>query len=197
MIQGFTYFPTIIYRDEKPEFVSDLTRVSQKYFQQQNKQEFFCQTISMENDVEVEELKNYLLTSGFHILTSQGYSMEKYELILSGLWAQEIKNYGGTDIHLHKNSQLSGWFFLETPKNGSYPIFYDTRMNKRMIELDYVQTEDITNATSSVHFNNLNPGTVLFANSWMTHQLTANFSDTSTKTIHFIISHKDKLCNTL
>jgi len=195
MIQGFTYFPTIIYRDEKPEFVDKMMKVSQKYLVQKNQQQNLCQ-ISLENELETRELSDYLIVSSYDILASQGYLMEKYELFLFGLWIQEIKNHSGTNVHLHKNSQLSGWFFLDTPKNGSYPIFYDTRMNKQMIELDFVQTEEITNATSSIHFNNLNPGTVLFANSWMTHQLTANFSDTSTKTIHFIISHKDKLCNT-
>ena len=85
--------------------------------------------------------------------------------------------------------------FLETPQGGSYPVFYDTRINKQMVELDFVSNERITNATSAIHFNNVIPGTILLSNSWMQHQLTPNTSDKSTKCLHFIISHKDKLCN--
>jgi hypothetical protein len=85
--------------------------------------------------------------------------------------------------------------FLETPEKGSYPIFHDPRTNKQMVELDYVQGPELVNASSIVHFNNVVPGTVIFANSWLAHQLTPNVAANKTKTVHFIISHKERTCS--
>jgi hypothetical protein len=80
---------------------------------------------------------------------------------------------------------------LDTPEGGAYPVYHEPRMNKQMIELDYVQGPELTNASPSVHFNNVKPGTILMANSWMQHQLTQNNSQEETKSVHFIVSHKD------
>jgi uncharacterized protein (TIGR02466 family) len=150
----------------------------------------------MANDPDLKFLVDYLLLASDTILREQGYDMDKYELYLSGLWGQDVKCTGGTNVHVHKNSQICGWFFLETPENGSYPVYYDPRMNKQMIELDYVQGPELTNASGYLHFNNVKPGTILFANSWMQHQLTPNASKEETRSIHFIVSHKERTCST-
>jgi uncharacterized protein (TIGR02466 family) len=204
-MQSFAYFPSLVYRDEHPEWVDYTLKVAQKHFDwtAQNRPEEqkdwpLTQTNHMANDPEIKFLVDYLLAEGNTILRAQGYDVDKYELYLSGLWAQDVKGNGGTNVHIHKNSQVCGWFFLETPEGGAYPIYHDVRMNKQMVELDYVQGGELTNASSTVHFNNVVPGTVLFANSWMQHQLTHNASQKQTKSVHFIISHKDKApqCNT-
>ena len=62
-------------------------------------------------------------------------------------------------------------------------------MYKDVIELDQLFTGEITTATPAIHFNNVIPGTILFANSWMKHQLTPSSNNQSTKTLHFMISH--------
>jgi hypothetical protein len=112
------------------------------------------------------------------------------------LWAQETKNGAGTNVHVHKNSQICGWFFLDVPENGTYPIYHDTRMNKQMIELDYIQNDEVTAATPAIHFNNMRPGTAMFSNSWMQHQLGNGSSDLPTRCVHFIVSHKERQCST-
>lgn len=195
MINAFEYFPTIIYRDEHPEWIENILNISQKYFNEFLNEKYFLQTKPLNGEPNIKFLEEYLLQTGKDILLNQGYDLQKYNLYLSGVWGQEIKKNGGTDTHVHKNSQLCGWLFLKTPIDGSYPIFYDTRMNKEMIQLDYNQGPNIVNATSSIHFNNVIPGTILFANSWMKHQLSVNNSNESTKAIHFIISHNEKTWN--
>lgn len=195
MIQSFAYFPTIIYRDEKPEWVDYTLKITEKYFSEQNSQFNLTQTTHMGNDVEFKFFTDYLLATSYDILKNQGYMVDKYEFYISGLWGQEVKSQTGTNIHLHKNSQLCGWFFLETPENGSYPVYYDTRDNKHIMELDYSPTNEITVSTSSIHFNNVIPGTVLLSNSWMQHQLIPGTSEKSTKSVHFIISSREKICN--
>jgi uncharacterized protein (TIGR02466 family) len=199
-MQAYEYFPSIIYRDERPEWAEYLKQSVQKHYEWaennrpvDQKDWPVSQTAMMAEDPDLKFLCDYLLIASREILRNQGYATDRYEFYISGLWGQDIKCHGATNMHIHKNSQICGWFFLETPEGGSYPIYEDPRlMSKRMVELDYEQGVDIVNATSYVHFNNVVPGTVLFANSWLAHQLAPSAAKNQTKTIHFIVSHKDK-----
>jgi uncharacterized protein (TIGR02466 family) len=192
----FEYFPSCVYRDEQPEWVGYTRQVVQKYYDNAESNGVLDQTGPMVNDPDLKFLVDYLMLASDTILREQGYDMEKYELYVSGMWGQDVKCNGSTNVHVHKNSQICGWFFLETPEGGAYPVYHEPRMNKQIVELDYVQGPELTNASSTVHFNNIKPGTVLMANSWMQHQLTQNNSQAQTKSVHFIISHKDRTCST-
>jgi hypothetical protein len=195
-MEGFAYFPAIVYRDERPDLVEKVLPTCVQYLDQVRKPEWpMCQSAHLGNDPVLREVVNYLLLSAVDLLRGQGYAVERYDFYVSGLWAQEINRGGGTNVHVHKNSQMCGWFFLETPQGGAYPIYHDSRMNKAMSELDFVQGEEVSNATSSIHFNNMVPGTVLFSNSWMQHQLTGSNAETPTRCIHFIVSHRERVCN--
>jgi uncharacterized protein (TIGR02466 family) len=196
-MEGFAYFPAIIYRDERPDLVGKVLGACLRRLEEVRQPErTFNQTVYLGQDPALREVSDYLLVSSVGFLKDQGYNVEKYDFHLSGLWAQELSRGAGTDVHLHRNSQVCGWFFLETPQGGSFPIYHDTRANKAMIELDFVQGDEISNATRSVYFNNVQPGTVMFGNSWMHHQLSPNQTETPTRCIHFIISHKDRPCST-
>jgi hypothetical protein len=167
-----------------------------QYLDQVRKPEWpMSQSAHLAHDPAFREVADYLLLSVVDLLRGQGYAVDKYDFYLSGLWAQEVNRGGGTNVHVHKNSQMCGWFFLETPQGGAYPIYHDTRMNKSMIELDFMQGEEVSNATNNIHFNNMVPGSVMFANSWMQHQLTGSNADTPTRCIHFIVSHKERPCS--
>jgi uncharacterized protein (TIGR02466 family) len=195
-MEEYAYFPAVIYREEHPEWVDYTLQVVQKYYEAAQNSGYMSQTSQMEKDPDLKFLTDYLILASDTILRDQGYDMDKYELYVSGLWGQDIKCNGSTNVHIHKNSQICGWFFLETPENGSYPVYHDPRMNKPMIELDYIQGKELTNASSTVHFNNVKPGTFIMANSWMQHQLMPNMSHSETKSIHFIVSHRERLCST-
>lgn len=196
-MEGFAYFPAIVYRDERPELAEELVPHAVKYLDEvRDTQGFLCQSGSLQHDPAFRAVADYLLLSAVGILQEQGYVTSRYDFYLSGLWAQEVGRGAGTNVHVHKNSQISGWMFLETPENAAYPIYYDTRMNKAMVELDFAPSEEITNATNSIHFNNVLPGTVLFSNSWMQHQLVGGNAEQPTRCLHFIVSHKERPCST-
>ena len=193
----FEYFSSCVYRDEQPDWVCYISQAVKKYYDATPSNGALDQTDQMVNDLALKFLVDYLVQASNTILQEQGYDVSKYELYVAGLWGQEVSGMGGTNAHIHKNSQICGWFFLETPENGSYPIYYDPRMNKQMVELDYAQGPTLTNASAAVHFDNVKPGTILFANSWMQHQLTQNNSQSPTKSVHFIISHRNcNICTT-
>lgn len=191
----FEYFSSCVYRDERPDWVGYTRQVVQKYYDQAESNGMLNQTDHMAGDPDLKFLVDYLLLASDTILREQGYDMDKYELYVSGLWGQDVKCNGGTNVHLHKNSQICGWFFLETPEGGAYPVYHEPRVHKQMVELDFVQRSELTNASSAVHFANVKPGTILMSNSWMQHQLTQNNAQEQTKSVHFIISHKERTCS--
>ena len=196
-MQAFAYFPAVVYRDERPDLAEKvLPACLQRLDQVRHLNTPMVQSDSLVRDPELREVSDYLLVSAVDILRGQGYSTDKYDFYLQGLWVQEVNKNSGTNVHVHRNSQICGWMFLEAPENGAYPIYHDSRMNKGMIELEFVQGDEITNATNMINFNNVVPGSVLFSNSWMQHQLVGGMSDQPTRCIHFIVSHKERLCST-
>ena len=195
-MEGFAYFPAIVYRDERPDLIERVLPKCLEYLDVVRSQStLLCQSANLGHEPALRDLSDYLLISAVEILRSQGYATDRYDFYISGIWAQELKNGAGTNVHVHKNSQISGWFFLEAPRNGAYPIYYDTRMNKAALELDHAPSNEIENATSSIQFNNMVPGSVLFSNSWMQHQLSGGDSEEPTRCVHFIIAHRDKPCS--
>lgn len=196
-MEGFAYFPAVVYRDERPDLAEKALPACLQYLDKVRNSDWpMQQSAHIGNDPAMRDVADYLLLSSVDLLRGQGYDVAKYDFYLQGLWAQEVGRNGGTNVHVHKNSQMCGWFFLETPQGGAYPVYHDSRMNKAMSELDFVQGEEVTNATNMIHFNNVLPGTVLFSNSWMQHQLTGSNAETPTRCIHFIVAHRERPCST-
>jgi hypothetical protein len=192
----FDYFPSRIYRDERPDLAQQVLPICNVWFDEViNTNHPVCQTPNLSYEADFRQLSDYLLLSANNILREQGYLVEKYDFYLSGLWVQEIKQNSHTQCQMQKNSQICGWFFLEVPNPSPTAVYYDTRINKNMIELDFNQQDNIEFASSCIHFDNMQAGTVLLTNSWMQHQLTGSTSEQPTKCIHFTISHRDILCN--
>jgi uncharacterized protein (TIGR02466 family) len=191
-MQRFEYFPSCVYRDEHPEWVEQLSKVVEKYHAEAGCVGVLTQTAQMISDPDLKFLSDYLVLASDAVLREQGYDMDRYELHVSGLWGQDVKCFGGTNVHVHPHSQVCGWFFLETPEGGAYPVYHEPRQYKPMIALEHVRSNDLVNASSEVHFNNIRPGTVLMANAWLQHQLVQSTSQAQTKSIHFTVSHKDR-----
>jgi len=190
-MDSFYYFPCAVYRDERPDLVEKLLPVVDIHIDSSRQSdESIIQSGCLLSSID-DEIKDYILYSSIDILASQGYTTDNYRFYISNMWAQEFSQGSSTDIHVHSNSQISGWIFLECTENSVHPIFYDARMNKQMVELESCQGEEITNATRAIRFNNLVPGSVIFTNSWLQGQLVCGGAKATTKCIHFIISHKD------
>lgn len=195
----FHYFPSVVYREEKPEWVGHVLKNAERYYsqqkninQEQNNQWPVTQTEHMGNDPELFFLADYFAKVSVDILQRQGYLTDPYEFYTSGMWGQEIGCTGMHEPHVHANAQMCGLFFLETPTNGSFPIFSDPRPGKAMSDLFPVHTEDVYVSTPKIYFNNMLPGTFMFFNAWLPHQFAINQSCNPTKFIHFILSCKQK-----
>lgn len=197
-MEAFAYFPSLVYRDEKPDLALSLYSnlepylLSAKDCLSDNAGMELVQTCNLTRDRNFYHLIDYIKDASHAILQDQGYEVGKYDFNVTGLWGQALKSKGATDIHVHKNSHISGWFFLKAPENGAYPIFYDPRNAKAMAELDYKDGPEITQATRAIHFNNMKDGTVLIANSWLPHQIVSAGSDGETVALHFTVSCRER-----
>lgn len=188
----YPYFASPIYREERPEWIKRTLDCTKKYYEQTKEflpeSSVVKQTGHMANDPDLRYLSAYFRDKAISILKDQGYFTDEYEFYLSGMWGQEFECTGTNLLHVHSNSQISGFYFLETPEGGSYPVFDDPRPGKVMSNLPFVPSESITIATPQIHFNNVMPGTMMFFNSWLPHMITPNGSLQPTKFLHFILS---------
>ena len=195
-MQTFEYFPAQVNREERPDFLDQISEICNRSLDEVRNQEAnLIQSNNLLAAQELTDFKNYLLLSSVNILKEQGYSVENYDFYLSSLWAQEVNKGGGTIPHVHKNSQICGWFFTEVPEESGSVVYHDTRANKYIVELDYIQGDSILNATNSIVFDNLMAGTSLFSNYWMQHQIVGSKSEQPIRCFHFVVSHRVRACN--
>ena len=191
----FAYFSSPIYMEERPEWVEE-TLDSQKHYietkQRIGEDAIVVQTGPMEKDPDLSYLTSYFRDKGVSILKEQGYLTDEYEFYVSGMWGQEFACTGSNIMHVHGDSQISGFYFLDVPKGGSYPIFDDPRPSKKMTDLPHSFGDEVTMATPQVHFNKVNSGTIMLFNSWLPHMIMPNQSDSKTKFIHFILSQRKR-----
>ena len=188
----YPYFSSSIYREERPEWVEETLGYAKKYYEKTEKflpkDSVVKQTEHMANDPDFAYLTSYFRDKGVSILKDQGYFTDEHEFYLSGMWGQEFECTGSNMLHVHGSSEISGFYFLETPEGGSNPIFDDPRPAKKMSDLPLTPSDQVTMATSYIHFNNVMPGTMMFFNSWLPHMITTSMADKPTKFIHFILS---------
>jgi len=190
-MESFLYFSSPIYREERPEWVQETLKHTQKYYEQVG-----CsvvkQTVPMTKDPDLEYLASYFRDKGVSILKDQGFLTDEYEFYLSGMWGQEFACTGSNIMHVHGDSQISGFYFLDVPEGGSYPMFDDPRQSKRMSDLLSAPSDQVTMATPQIHFNNVREGTLMMFNSWLPHMITPNQSNNPTKFVHFILSQRKR-----
>ena len=195
-MESYAYFSSAIYREERPEWVGETLKHTQKYYGETRAWlpdgSLIKQTGPMGKDSDLTYLSSYFRDKGGSILKDQGYLTDEYEFYLSGMWGQEFECNGSNIMHVHGDSQISGFYFLEVPEGGSYPIFDDPRSGKRMTDLEAAPSDELTMASPYIHFNNVQAGTMILFNSWLPHMITSNQSNEPTKFVHFILSQRKR-----
>ena len=121
-----SYFPTVIWSEEKPEFVKSLNKASNKYIKDARTREkefikkhgdfgrsYHSTPLTMDNDF--LDFRNYVGQKSWEYLDHQGYDMSKYQTMFSELWVQEFAKKGGGhhSAHIHWNQHVSGFYFLK------------------------------------------------------------------------------------
>lgn len=185
------HFTSVIYNYYKPDWVESTLNICQPYIDEVKEKNTQYKKIfpvwQTDNLQSVEDLKyftEFVLQASQSILDSQGYDLSKHELYFDELWAQEVHTYGHHSRHEHPNCHISGFYFLECPNEGIFPIFFDPRPGKSMTDLPEKNVNDITLASQMCNYKPVS-GMFIFFNSYLPHMFQLNGSDQPCKFIHF------------
>ena len=181
------FFPSCVYRDERPEWVESARVVIDEYLASlEDKDAVYpvCQSGAMFDD-RILDLTRHIGVSAANILRDQGFEMRNRRTVLTEIWGQQFQRAGRHDPHVHAyGAQISGFYFIDVPEGSALPMITDPRPGKRQINLEVRASDDISYASDNIVFKVV-PGTLLLMNSWLPHAFTIHNSDEPLKFIHF------------
>ena len=195
------YFPSSVYIIKKPEYLEAAKEVVKsnvkslkKMGMQANPLCELYQTANFADDPRMADFSNFVGSTGWNILQSQGYQMADKNTFFESMWCQEHHKLSSMEQHVHPNNgaQLVGFYFIDTPKDCPRAIIYDPRPGKVQISMDETNREEVTNASNMINFIP-EPGMLIFTNAWLPHSFTRNGSSKSFRFIHFNIGVRQAL----
>ena len=198
-------FTTPIFLEQKKEWLNNLNLYCDPYIDsakkdykkiiEENKIKFnkdikdfgiSYHSLSLIEDINFEEFKNYIKTKCYIILEDIGYDLSNYNLHFTEIWVQEFAEQGGGhhEGHIHYDNHISGFYFLKCSDKTSYPIFHDPRTAKLMSQLPLKNENELTFASNKIHINP-SPGTLVFFPAYLEHQFTMDYGIEPFRFIHF------------
>jgi len=139
-------------------------------------------------DHRLKNFTNYCLETSKDYLDSCGFDLSNYDLRYSEMWVQEFSSKGGTyhDAHVHYDSHVSGFYFLECSDKTSYPIFHDPRAGALATKLPLKEIKKISYGNEKI-FIKPKPGTMIIFPSYLTHSYALDYGIDKFKFIHWNI----------
>ena len=190
------YFNTPIYFIEKKEWLNDLILHTDEYIEKskQNKKIIDNKNFSIVHhseylsEINFIDFTQFICKESVNILDSQGYNMNLYSMLVSEIWVQEFSKEGGGhhNSHIHSNSHISGFYFLKCSDKTSFPVFHDSRLNKKMIQLKEKDESKITESSEKINVKPT-PGLFIFFNSYLEHEFVIDHGIEPFRFIHFNI----------
>lgn len=193
-LQVAHHFPCPIYLIERPDFLEVVNTVSEEALEVQRKERKLddIYPVYMSGnyyaDPRMAQFSEFVGATAWNILNEQGYAMSDKVVSFTEMWTQEHHKHSAMDAHVHGyGSQIVGFYFLETPENGSRVVFHDPRAAKVQIDLPEQDMNMATPASKMINFTP-KPGLMIFANSWLMHSFTRHAADLPIKFVHFNLS---------
>jgi uncharacterized protein (TIGR02466 family) len=185
------FFPTVIATDFNKELAEQMLPVAKKYLSDCNiltnaldYKTTYSSGNGIEHNPDVAPFLNYINKKAKEYLEKCGYDTLKISLNAK-IFVSEMQYGDSHHSHVHPNCILSGIMYLQVP-NGSAPIvFSDVRSAKRMISLPR-QHDTYINQSEVVVCPE--PGMLLIWESWLSHSVPKNLSNTGRITIVFNFS---------
>lgn len=184
-------FPCSVLRFSQPEHLVDAKDVLAQYIARVKPNQWnVCQSESMFDD-RLEKLFTTIATTSFDMLIDQGYDMTNKQTRVAELWGQEFMRTGQHIEHIHGGGvQITGFYFVNTPANGSMPMVFDPRAGKKQISMRQSNQEEVTFASEQIMLE-VKAGDFMFFNSWLPHGFTRHESDEPFQFIHFNVCVED------
>jgi uncharacterized protein (TIGR02466 family) len=194
------YFSSAIYSIEVPQFLDTTRKVTKEYLLKTKKEvdmnKIYPVVMSenFQDDERMQPLVDFIKKTSIDILYSQGYNMDIFDIICHEFWAQEHHQYSGQEEHIHPNCQISGFYFLDVPKETTRVVFHDNNQAKKMLALPEANMNNATFASTMINYVP-KPGLMMFSNSWLPHSFLKNPSKKTFTFIHFnlVVSFKQNM----
>lgn len=189
MKQTFELFPSLLEIYFYPDWVNLAIEVSNKILEKEKILDTVTHGCTMHGEKELRPLVDIVGRHSKEFLINQGYSFDNHVLIFESFWPQIFNSNGGGyhDVHVHRNTHVSGFYFLKCGLNSSYPIFHDPRPGKSMTQLPEKNEEKITPASYRAHFNPT-PGALFIFNSFLPHSFAYDLGKETFQFIHFTMA---------
>lgn len=186
--EEFVYFPTLVYKLKKPEFLESVSEVSEEFLTKnklnKTNNDFCLMSENYYNDTRISNFSSYVLNTAWNILNNQGYNMVNLATYFSEMWSQEHYKNSVMEQHVHGNgSQIVAFYFLETPKDCSKLVIHDPRPGKVQINLEEHNPSLATAASQMINFQP-EAGDLFLLNSYVAHSFTRHLS--KSKPIKFV-----------
>ena len=190
-LQVAYHFPCPIYIIERPDFLEVVGTVSEEALEPRRKERKLddiyplYMTDSYFGDPRMASFTEFIGATAWNILNEQGYAMQDKAVSFMEMWTQEHYKHSAMDAHVHGfGSQITGFYFLETPEDCSRVVFHDPRAGKVQIDLPEQDMNAATPASKMINFTP-KPGMMIFANSWLSHSFTRHAAELPIKFVHF------------
>jgi hypothetical protein len=158
-LQVAHHFPCPIYLIERPDFLEVVNAVSEEALEVQRKERKLddIYPVYMSGnyyaDPRMAKFSEFVGATAWNILNEQGYAMQDKVVSFTEMWTQEHHKHSAMDAHVHGyGSQIVGFYFLETPENGSRVVFHDPRAAKVQIDLPEQDMNMATPASKMINF---------------------------------------------
>ena len=198
------FFASPVYSISRPDFLKSVSKVSDesiiesKSTVEMNQLWPHMMSGDFSQDPRVGDFTQYVLSTCWNVLVSQGYMMENYDLGFTSMWTQE--HYQNSDMpeHVHSDfSQLVAFYFLEVANDGSALVLHDPRPGKVQIDLWPQDIKNITHASRQI-FIKPKAGDLIITNAYLAHSFTRNMNKKPTKFVHMNIAawpHRAQSCS--
>lgn len=190
-LNQLNYFATPIYITHQPKFLDVVKKVaadSISYANGKNKPDKIYPVMmsgNMLNDDRITEFADFVGSTAWNILASQGFAMDQFMTSFTEMWCQEHYQTSSMEYHSHSGgNHIVGFYFLDTPENCPKAIFHDPRPARTMVDLPQSDTSQATLASTAINFTP-EPGMMLFAPAWLPHSFGRNPSKHPFRFVHF------------
>lgn len=188
------HFPSPIYLIERPDFLEEISVVSEESLEQSRKDreldEIYPVIMSgnYPDHPGAKRFAEFVGATAWNILNEQGYAMQDKVVSFTEMWTQEHHKHSSMEQHVHGfGVQIVGFYFLEVPEGSSRVVFHDPRPGKVQTNLPEQDMNMATIGSQMINFEP-KPGLMIFSNSWLPHSFTRHTSDKPIKFVHFNLS---------
>ena len=188
MLETDYQFSTPIYSIQKPEWLSNITKLTDEYLKNafEDKIGKTHYKSLLVNDPKLKEVENFIGQTSIELLDTWGYDTKNYTMFFDEFWVQEFfKNGGGHhSTHVHWGNHISGFYFIKCSEKTSHPIFHDPRAGAMMTKLPQKDKSKINIMSDAVHYKP-KPGTLMFFPSYLPHEFVVDDGVEPFRFIHF------------